>query len=153
MFFWETPLESSDDSPGPVARVARVCKTDPGIHDERLTVNVFSSFIKVQLICSSAPPPSDTTTTKVYPFIGKQKATMLCTEQAGSLYRYHTNLSSPSSLLSALLFPYPSPPPPSTLVQPMCSVLLTALWTRRPSLTWFMLCSRPQGTLHVPTVH
>lgn len=152
MFFWETPLEGSDDRP--VARVARVCKTDPGIRDERLTVNVFSSFVKVQLNCSSAPPPqSDTTTTKVYPFIGKQKATMLCTEQAGSHYRYHTDLSFPTSLLSPLLFPYPSPTPPSTLVQPMCSVLSTALWTRRPSLTWFMLCSRPQGALHVPTVH
>lgn len=71
LFFWEMPLEG-DGGPvgGPVARVARVCKTDAGIDDSRLELNVFRSFVKVQLQCGSMSQ-SDTATSKVYPFIGE----------------------------------------------------------------------------------
>ena len=68
LFFWEMPLEDEDG--GPVARVARVCKTDAGTYDSRLSLNVFSSFVKVQLQCGSTSQ-SDTATSKVYPFVGE----------------------------------------------------------------------------------
>ena len=106
VFFWESPLEVSDDRP--VARVARVCKTDPGIEDSRLTLKVFSTFVKAQLICSSTPSQSDTMTSKVYPFVGEQQAVLLCLGGAGFTYRYHADLSFPFSSLppSFLLLPH-----------------------------------------------
>lgn len=118
LFFWERALENNDM---PVARVARVCKTDAGIYDTRLKYNVFSSFVKVQLQCSSEPVQSDTATTKVYTFIGECQAGMPHIGETGLTCRHHIDLSclpffphfslSPS-LLSLLPFSLPSSPPP-----------------------------------------
>ena len=121
VFYWEKPLEGSDDRP--VARVARVCKTDPGINDPRLTIKVFSSFVKAQLICNSTLSASDTSTTKVYPFISERPTDVLCIGETklsctGTILTYL-----PSPLLSSLLS---SPSPP---LLPSLSLLLPSLIT------------------------
>ena len=158
VFFWETPLEGSDDRP--VARVARVCKTDPGINDPRLTIKVFRSFVKAQLICNSTLSQSDTSTTKLYPFISERQTDVLCMRETklsctGTVFTYLPSpLSPPSFPPPPLLFspsfvlfspPSPSSAHPLSLMQLMCSILTVPL-TRRLSLTWCTLCSNPQGT-------
>jgi hypothetical protein len=67
IFFWERALESNDWKT--VARVARVCKNDSGIMDNRINVNAFSSFVKIQISCNNTPPAQASSASRIYPYV------------------------------------------------------------------------------------